>query len=52
MQRYMRIVSQGLDEIVAVNRAELNVIQTVVLSELTRNFVRDVEMPPIIYVHA
>jgi len=52
MQRYMRIVSQSLDEIITVDRAELNVVQTVIFGELTRDFVRDVEMPPIIYVHA
>jgi hypothetical protein len=48
----MWIVAQSLDEIITVDRAELNVVQTMIFGELTRNFVRDIEMPPIVYVHA
>jgi len=52
MKRDVRIISQRLNKVVPVDRTELDVFHLVVPGELTRHFVGNIQVPPIIYVHA
>jgi hypothetical protein len=44
--------AQSLDEAVPVDCTELHMLQTMILGKLARDLIRDVEVPPIVYVHS
>jgi hypothetical protein len=52
MKRDVRAEPQGLDEVVPIDRPELDVLQAVIPGELARDLIRDIEMASIVYVHA
>jgi hypothetical protein len=52
MKGYVRAEPQGLDEIVPVNGTELNIPKAVILGKLARDLIGNIEVPPIVHVHA
>jgi hypothetical protein len=47
----MWIVSESLDEVVTVDRAELDVFESLLGGKLARRLIGDVKVPPIVHVH-